>query len=186
MGMEKASRTLTPAQQEVLSNPNVLATFLYLLDGASSNDEIARRTGFRPLETSVYLDRMREVGLVRHARLATVGGKSVQAIYEVAEPDVDLSEVVPAMSPGVALDLVYNKVREDVTQLNLEGKLLHNSGIKYAQIRVPREAFEEFLRRMNAIEDFIRENEVTDGDANLTFLLIGYRTDAGDFTGQGE
>ncbi|MGB8955964.1 MAG: hypothetical protein WCC10_11360, partial [Tumebacillaceae bacterium] len=88
--MEKSRRTLNDQQQDVLTNPNVLTTFLYLLDGASSTEEISRRTGFKPLETSVYLDRMKEVGLVGHSRLAHVGGKSKQVIYEVLEPDIDL------------------------------------------------------------------------------------------------
>ena len=175
--MEKSRRSLNDQQQHVLANPNVLTTFLYLLDGASSTEEIARRTGFKPLETSVYLDRMKEVGLVGHSRLAHVGGKSKQVIYEVLEPDIDLSQVVPSMSARVALDLVYNKVKGDIMELEAAQKLLTHSGIKYAQIRVRLEAFEQFIHMMNSIENFIHEQEVGDGEESITFLMIGYKTD---------
>ena len=178
--MEKPRRTLSEEQQNVLAHPNVLTTFLYLLDGASSTDEIARRTGFKPLETSVYLDRMKEAGLIGHSRLAHVGGKSKQVIYEVLEPDVDLSQVVPSMSARVALDLVYNKVKADIVELEAAKKLLTHSGIKYAQIRVRPEAFEQFVKLMNSVESFIREQEVPDGEESITFLMIGYKTDGSD------
>lgn len=174
---EKVPRTLSEAQQKVLANPNVLTTFLHLLDGASSNEDLARRTGFKPLETSVYLDRMMEVGLVGHSRLVPVGGKSIQVIYEVLEPNVDFTSIVPSLSASTALELCYNKIRTDIAQMEAAKQLNEKAGIKYAQIRVRKGAYEKFLDLMRQMEEFIQEQDVPDGEESLTFLVIGYKGD---------
>lgn len=177
--MEKMRRTLSEEQQQVLSNPNALTTFLYLLDGASSNEDLARRTGMKPLETSVYLERMKEVGLVGLLRHVSIG-KNKQTLYQVLEPDVDFSAIVPSLSASGALDLVYSKVQEDVQRLESNGVLRDSSEIRYGQIRVRKGAFLELQKMLASIEQFIQEQEVADGEESLNFLLIGYKTDGQD------
>lgn len=177
--MEKMRRTLSEEQQQVLSNPNALTTFLYLLDGASSNEDLARRTGMKPLETSVYLERMKEVGLVGLLRHVSIG-KNKQTLYQVLEPDVDFSAIVPSLSASGALDLVYSKVQEDVQRLESNGVLRDHSEIRYGQIRVRKGAFLELQKMLASIEQFIQEQEVADGEESLNFLLIGYKTDGQD------
>ncbi|MGB8954424.1 MAG: hypothetical protein WCC10_03570, partial [Tumebacillaceae bacterium] len=81
------------------------------------------------------------------------------------------------MSARVALDLVYNKVKGDILELEAAKKLLTHSGIKYAQIRVRPEAFQQFIQMMNSIENFIIEQEVADGEESITFLMIGYKSE---------
>ncbi|HEU4964369.1 MAG TPA: hypothetical protein VFV52_11045 [Bacilli bacterium] len=172
---QQGVRTLNESQQKVLANPSVLTTFLYLLDGASSNEELARRTGFKPLETSVYLDRMIEAGLVGHSRLVPVGGKATQKIYEVLEPNVDFTSIVPSLSASTALELCYNKIRTDIAALEAAKQLNEKAGIKYAQIRIRPDAYGKFQELMRTVEEFIKDNDATDGEESMTFLVVGYK-----------
>ena len=177
--MEKR-HTLSPEQQAVLSNPIALSTFLHLLDGEASIDYIVRKTGHRPLETSFYLERMKEVGLVGQTNSRGVVGRSLHVTYEVTQPDVDLSAVVDYLKPSGTLDLLWNKVLTDVGKLEQEQDFGEHSLIKYAQVRVKPGAFEEFRRLMESLDRLVEEQEVHDGEEALTLLLIGYKMDAAE------
>lgn len=169
---------LTKEQENVLSNPNVLTTFLFLLDGRSTMDEIVRRTGFLPLECSAYLERMVEASLIRKLDQVSINNKNIQVMYEVVDQEIDLSSIVPILSTAVTLDLIYSKVKSDIANLESKETLMSNSEIKYAQVKVRSGSFERLKEMMQEMNDFIKTQEISDGDDGddgVTVLLIGYK-----------
>lgn len=174
--MEKQN-ALTPEQQLILSNPNVLTTFLRLLDGESSIEQIVKRTGYKPLEVSFYLDQMKEVGLIEQSSIQGIVGKSMQVTYEVMQPDLDLSEVVTHLRPSETLSLLVNKVQDDFKQIEQQDLVQENSLVKYAQVRIRPQAFEELRKLMDTLNEFIQQNEVKDSSEVLTFLMVSYKND---------
>jgi len=174
--MEKQP-VLTPEQQLILSNPNALTTFLRLLDGESSIEQIVKRTGYKPLEVSVYLEQMKEVGLIEQTNTQGIVGKSVKVTYEVTQPDIDLSEVVTHLRPSETLSLLVHKVQDDFGQIEQQNLVKEHSLVKYAQVRIRPQAFEEFRKLMDTLNEFVQQNEVKDSSEMLTFLMITYKND---------
>lgn len=174
--MEKQP-ALTPEQQLILSNPNALTTFLRLLDGEGSIEQIVKRTGYKPLEVSVYLEQMKEVGLIEQTNTQGIVGKSVKVTYEVTQPDVDLSEVVTYLRASETLSLLVHKVQDDFKQIEQQNLVNDHSLIKYVQVRIRPEAFEEFRKLAGTLNEFIQQNEVKDSSEAMTFLMIAYKND---------
>jgi hypothetical protein len=174
--MEKQN-VLTPEQQVVLSNPNVLTTFLRLLEGESSIEQIVKRTGYKPLEVSFYLDQMKEVGLIEQSNTKALVGKSMQVTYEVMQPDLDLSGVVRHLRPSETLMLLLNKVQDDFGYLEQQELLQDQTLVKFAQVRIRTQAFDEFRKLMDTLDEFVQQNEVKDSSESMTFLMVTYKTD---------
>ncbi|MBM6619126.1 winged helix-turn-helix domain-containing protein [Bacillus suaedaesalsae] len=177
--MEKTSKELNADQEGILQNPNVLKTFLYLLDGEISPEELSRKTGLKPLEISFHLDRLEDTNLIKKHEMVSVNGRSIHFVYRAVDRDVDLSSVVPLLSPSTTLDLIYNKVKSDISDLDTQKLLESSATIKYAQVKVKDELFNELRRKMEEIEKFIRANEIGDDEEGvyINSLMIGYRFD---------
>lgn len=177
--MDNNTKKLNPVQEEVLQNPNALKTFLYLLDGEISPEELSRKTGLKPLEISFHIDRMEDSLLIKKHELIAANGKSVHFVYRAVDRDVDLSGVVPLLSASTTLDLIYNKVKSDITDLDVQNVLEEFATIKYAQVKVRSDKFVELRRKMEDIEKFIHANEIGDDKEGIYInsLMVGYQFD---------
>jgi Fic family protein len=180
--MSSKSKTLNQPQEELLKNPNLLRTFLNLLDGEISLKEISRKTGFRPIEISFYLGQLEKVNLIKKISQVVIGSKSIEFVYEVVDRNLDLSSVVPALSTVAALDLIYGKVKYEIGEIDSRKKTDINVTIKYAQVKVKPRAFKELREKMEEIENFIREQELDDNMEGIyvNSLFIGYQLDKED------
>lgn len=164
----------TKEQEEILSNPNILTTFIYLLDNPSTSGEIARKTGFSQLATSVYLDSLEKVKLIIKQGPIQGNSKSRISIYKILDPYLDLSGLTDKLNPIITMDLLYNKIKSDITTLNDLGFFNTKSTIKYSQVKVNEGTYIKVKEMMNNIENFIKENEVN-ADEGITLLQIVYQ-----------
>ncbi|MDA2092100.1 hypothetical protein [Bacillus cereus] len=169
-----SSHSPTKEQEEILSNPQILTTFIYLLDNPATISEISRKTGFSMLATSVYLDNLEKVNLITKYESIHGTGRSITFIYRILDPFLDLSGLTDKMNPIMTLDLLYNKVKSDLTRLNDTGQFVTNSIIKYSQVRVNQGTYLKVKDLMKKLEEIIKENEGETGEA-VTLLQIAYQ-----------
>jgi DNA-binding transcriptional ArsR family regulator len=164
----------TKEQEEILSNPQILTTFIYLIDNPSTINEISRKTKLSSLATSVYLDSLERVKLITKEESPQGNSKSIVFLYKVVDPYLDLSGLTNKLNPITTLDLLYNKIRSDITRLNETGFFQTNSIIKYSQVRVKKGTYPKVKALMHELENLIKENEVDNGEA-VTLLQVAYQ-----------
>jgi DNA-binding transcriptional ArsR family regulator len=169
-----AAHIPTNEQEKVLSNPKVLDTFIHLIDQPATIEELSRRTKYNQLQLSVLLDQLEEVNLVA-SKVIRTNGKSLQIVYQVIDPQLDLSNLTNILSPTTTLDLLYNKIKSDLTKNNTQDDFLDDTRIKYSQVKVKAKSFEKLLIMMDEIESFLKENETNESEEGITVLQIAYR-----------
>lgn len=174
---EGTNSMLTAEQKEVLSHQKTLTAFIYLLDSALTLEQLSKRTGYKPIETSVYLERMKEVQLVKESKILQISGRSLQFVYEVVNPQIDLSEVVPTLSSLGTLDVLYNKMKSDLHELNSKEKLSSNSFVKYMVVKAYPKVFDQLKSKLMEVEELLQQAENADGEESVQLLWITYKLD---------
>lgn len=168
---------LTCQQKEVLSHQKTLTAFIYLLDSSLTLEQLSKRTGFKPIEISVYLERMKDVHLVKESKILQLSGRSLQFVYEVVNPQIDLSEVVPALSSLGTLEVLYNKMKSDLNELSTKQKLSTNSFVKYIVVNTHSDLFDQLKSKLMEVEELLQKAESSDGEESVQLLWITYKSD---------
>lgn len=163
----------TKEQEEVLSNPKILTTYIYLLDNPANQQEISTRTKFSLLATSVYLESLKTVGLI--SKKNVLKGKSKYDLYEAINPSLNLSGLTDKVSPITTLNLLYNKIKSDLTDLYENNHFSDKSNIKYSQVKVRKGTYYRIKALMEEIEELINNNEINGEEEAITLLQIVYQ-----------
>lgn len=177
---EKEKRKIhlpTKEQEKVLSNHKILDTFIHLLDQPSTIEELSRRTNYNQLELSVFIDKMEEVNLVVQNKVIRTNGKSLQFVFEVVDPQLDLSNLTNIISPLITLDMLYNKIKNDLTKNKPKNEILEDARIKYSQVKVKFNSFAKLISMMDEMENFLKDNETDEHEEGVTILQVAYLHD---------
>lgn len=173
----RSNLMLTAEQKEVLSHHKTLTAFIYLLDSALTLEQLSKRTGYKPIEISVYLERMKDVHLVKESKILQISGRSLQFVYEVVNPQIDLSEVVPILSSLGTLDVLYNKMKTDLHELHSKNQLSSNSFVKYLVVKAQPKLFDQLKSKLMEVEELLQQAENSNGEECVQLLWISYKLD---------